>query len=152
MHTLCGHVTPISSISLSAELDVCVSGDCSGNICVHTITPGEYIRTIEATKDDVGPCDLLQLVPVGCILSHHWRDLSLVTCIHILILICVHTYMYTYSHVLIQTCTHTYICSYILMLIHIHIFLDDDGWDDDIENDLSLFKLILDYITIGIYA
>ena len=50
-------------------------------------------------------------------------------------------------HMLIHT-----LHSYIQMLIHIYIFQDDDGWDDDIENDLSLFKLIMDYIMIGIYA
>ena len=80
IHTLCGHVDPITSMSLASELDIIVSGDTIGNICVHTVTSGEYIRTIEATKgDDGGACDLLQIAPAGCILAHHWKDLSLVT-------------------------------------------------------------------------
>ena len=77
LHTLCGHVDSVSSMSMAPALDVLVSGDVVGNICVHTVTSGEYIRTIEATKDDIGPCDLLQLAPAGCILTHHWKDLSL---------------------------------------------------------------------------
>ena len=79
LHVLCGHVDPITSMSFAPELDLVVSGDENGNICIHTVTSGEYIRTIEATKDDIGACDLLQLTSVGCIIAHHWNDLSLVS-------------------------------------------------------------------------
>ena len=44
-HVLWGHETPISSVSIDADLDVAVSGDTDGKICVHTVRKGEYIRS-----------------------------------------------------------------------------------------------------------
>ena len=45
-HILWGHAHPISCLDMSSELDVVVSGDFGGLVCVHTIRRGEYIRSI----------------------------------------------------------------------------------------------------------
>jgi WD40 repeat protein len=45
-HVLWGHLRPISCLGLSADLDVVVSGDLGGQVCVHTIRRGEFIRSI----------------------------------------------------------------------------------------------------------
>ncbi|CAB9514210.1 Lipopolysaccharide-responsive and beige-like anchor protein [Seminavis robusta] len=42
---LWGHETAISCLDLSSDLDVVVSGDIGGIICVHTLRLGEYIRS-----------------------------------------------------------------------------------------------------------
>jgi WD40 repeat protein len=42
---LWGHETAVSCLHLSSDLDVVVSGDCGGIICVHTLRLGEFIRS-----------------------------------------------------------------------------------------------------------
>ena len=43
-HVLWGHETPISSVALNNALDVSVSGDVAGKLCVHTLRRGEFVR------------------------------------------------------------------------------------------------------------
>lgn len=45
-HILWGHAHPVSCLDMSSELDVVVSGDLGGLLCVHTIRRGEFIRSI----------------------------------------------------------------------------------------------------------
>ena len=45
-HILWGHAHAISCLDMSSELDVVVSGDLGGLICVHTVRRGEFIRSI----------------------------------------------------------------------------------------------------------
>jgi WD40 repeat protein len=45
-HVLWGHRHPITCLDMSTELDVVVSGDSGGLICVHTIRRGDFIRSI----------------------------------------------------------------------------------------------------------
>jgi WD40 repeat protein len=45
-HVLWGHRHPIACLDMSSELDIAVSGDLGGLICVHTIRRGEFIRSI----------------------------------------------------------------------------------------------------------
>lgn len=45
-HVLWGHTHPISCLDVQSDLDVVVSGDLGGFLCVHTIRGGEFIRTI----------------------------------------------------------------------------------------------------------
>lgn len=42
---LWGHETAVTCIDLSSDLDVIVSGDAGGIVCIHTVRLGEYIRS-----------------------------------------------------------------------------------------------------------
>jgi len=43
-HVLWGHETPVSAVCVSSALDVSVSGDLAGKICVHTLRKGDCVR------------------------------------------------------------------------------------------------------------
>ena len=53
-HILWGHTHPISCLDMSSELDVVLSGDLGGLICVHTIRRGEFIRSIVPKSNTTG--------------------------------------------------------------------------------------------------
>lgn len=44
-HVLLGHVTPVRCVAVCTKLDVVVSGSESGDICVHNIRSGKFIRS-----------------------------------------------------------------------------------------------------------
>ncbi|XP_055616823.1 neurobeachin isoform X16 [Toxorhynchites rutilus septentrionalis] len=52
--TLTGHETPVTSVVISAELGLVVSGSINGPVLVHT-TFGDLLRSLEAPKDFVSP-------------------------------------------------------------------------------------------------
>mmetsp|Transcript_25029 Transcript_25029/g.41525 ORF Transcript_25029/g.41525 Transcript_25029/m.41525 type:complete len:234 (-) Transcript_25029:49-750(-) len=52
-HILWGHSHPISCIDISSDLDVVVSGDLGGLICIHTARRGEFIRSIQVSGSAV---------------------------------------------------------------------------------------------------
>ncbi|KAL3786440.1 hypothetical protein HJC23_011021 [Cyclotella cryptica] len=45
-HVLLGHTTPVTCLSISAKLDVVVSGSRDGSICLHNIRSGRFIRSL----------------------------------------------------------------------------------------------------------
>ena len=46
-HVLWGHDSPITSLALSSDLDVVVSGSQTGRICIHSVHRGEFIRSFQ---------------------------------------------------------------------------------------------------------
>ena len=50
VHVLCGHDSPITSISYSHDHDLLISGSRSGLLCMHTIRKGVCTRTITDLK------------------------------------------------------------------------------------------------------
>jgi hypothetical protein len=54
-HILWGHAHPISCLDMLSELDVVVSGDLGGLVCVHTIRRGEFVRLI-MPKSKIAGC------------------------------------------------------------------------------------------------
>jgi WD40 repeat protein len=45
-HVLWGHITPISCVAISSDLDIVVSGSVDGMICVHMARKGKFLRSI----------------------------------------------------------------------------------------------------------
>lgn len=45
-HVLWGHVTAITCLAFSSDLDVVISGSLDGVVCVHTVRQGKYIRSL----------------------------------------------------------------------------------------------------------
>jgi WD40 repeat protein len=46
-HILWGHSHPISCVDISSDLDIVVSGDLGGLVCIHTARRGEFVRSIQ---------------------------------------------------------------------------------------------------------
>lgn len=46
-HVLWGQDTPITCVDISTELDVTVSGSEGGQICIHTVRRGDFIRSLQ---------------------------------------------------------------------------------------------------------
>lgn len=60
VHTLLGHVTPISCVAICTKLDVVVSGSRGGSICVHNIRSGKFVRSLHidaVSKEMRESCD-----------------------------------------------------------------------------------------------
>ncbi|XP_069082133.1 neurobeachin-like protein 1 isoform X2 [Pleurodeles waltl] len=59
MQILYGHTNEISSVSISTELDMAVSGAKDGTVIIHTIRRGQYMRTLQP------PCEssLVMTIP-----------------------------------------------------------------------------------------
>lgn len=45
VHTLLGHVTPVSCVAICTKLDIVVSGALGGSICIHKVRSGKFIRS-----------------------------------------------------------------------------------------------------------
>lgn len=45
VHTLLGHVTPVSCVAICTKLDAVVSGALGGSICIHKVRSGKFIRS-----------------------------------------------------------------------------------------------------------
>jgi len=51
-HVLWGHVAPVTCIAISSDLDVVVSGSLEGNLCVHRVRRGKFVRSIRTPNYD----------------------------------------------------------------------------------------------------
>lgn len=79
VHVLWGHHYPISAISYAHDLDLLLSADISGMLCLHTVRKGNFIRSIDHT---LGQTDALPVTAVftsspGYLVSHSGDDLKL---------------------------------------------------------------------------
>jgi hypothetical protein len=75
IRVLCGHTSPITSLSLSNELDLIFSGGSDGLLCVHTIRQGQYIRCL---PEMVGTSvDITFATSSGYLIAHSWTTLQL---------------------------------------------------------------------------
>mmetsp|Transcript_26406 Transcript_26406/g.39141 ORF Transcript_26406/g.39141 Transcript_26406/m.39141 type:complete len:734 (+) Transcript_26406:2-2203(+) len=54
-HVLWGHISSISCIALSTDLDVVVSGSVDGLICIHSVRKGKFVRSLRV--DEHEECD-----------------------------------------------------------------------------------------------
>ena len=55
VHTLLGHVTPVTCVAICTKLDIIISGSQGGSICIHNIRSGKFIRSmhIDSTTKEV---------------------------------------------------------------------------------------------------
>jgi WD40 repeat protein len=53
MHILYGHNAPITSVDISNELDIIVSGSLDGTVNIYTILKGHYVRTLSFRNDSI---------------------------------------------------------------------------------------------------
>lgn len=92
VHTLCGHVDSVLSLSFSEDLDIVLSGDEMGVLCLHAVTSGNYIRSVYpiTTQTTVGgggaigavggfkqSADLVLLASAGSIVTFCTENVSL---------------------------------------------------------------------------
>jgi hypothetical protein len=75
IHVLCGHTSPITSLSLSNELDLIFSGGSDGLLCVHTVRQGQYIRCM--TEMIGTSVDVVYATSSGYLIAHSWSTLQL---------------------------------------------------------------------------
>lgn len=74
IHVLCGHTSPISSLSLSQELDIVMSGGSDGMICLHTIRSGQYLRCLPEMHGS--SIDIVLASKLGYLIAHSWTSLA----------------------------------------------------------------------------
>jgi len=72
VHTLCGHQSPVLSISYSSTLDLVLSGGANGLLCIHSVRNGQYIRSIRCPS--CPSADLVVLSHSGYFVVHSWSD------------------------------------------------------------------------------
>ena len=72
-HVLWGHITPVTCLAISSDLDVVVSGSLEGSICVHSLRLGKFVRSIKAPTlegDDPIATRKLVLDNSGTLVAH----------------------------------------------------------------------------------
>lgn len=73
-HVLWGHDSPVVCVDLNSDLDLAVSGDESGRICIHTLRRGEFVRSFDppavSRSDSAGAVRRLSLGPSGILVAH----------------------------------------------------------------------------------
>ena len=73
-HVLWGHVSAISAIAFSSELDVVASGSIDGIICIHSVRRGKFVRRFlvydTSTNKKQIPVRKLALSNDGILLAH----------------------------------------------------------------------------------
>lgn len=75
LHAMPGHSSPITSVSYSADLDMVLSGDSEGLLCVHTVRQGQFVR---AMKHMVGSnIDVVLAMTPGYLIAHSASTLTL---------------------------------------------------------------------------
>jgi len=79
VHVLWGHQYPISAISYAHDLDLLLSADVSGMMCLHTVRKGNFIRSIDHTRGlgDPVPVTAVLTTSPGYLVSHSGDDLTL---------------------------------------------------------------------------
>lgn len=70
VHVLWGHEAPITTLTLSSDLDIIVSGAADGRVCMHRTSSGAHVRDI-AYEPAHGPVSLLMLSTSGYIIVHY---------------------------------------------------------------------------------
>ena len=75
IHTLWGHHAPIQSISYSSDLDIILSSDSDGILCIHTARQGVYIRSM--TEMVGSAVDVSLAASSGYLLAHSWSSMKL---------------------------------------------------------------------------
>jgi hypothetical protein len=74
IYVLCGHSSPISALSYSADLDVVLSGGSDGLLCVHTVRRGQYVRCM---NEMIGSSiDMVLATNAGYLIAHSWTSLQ----------------------------------------------------------------------------
>lgn len=53
MNILYGHTAPVTSVDISIELDMVISGSIDGSVNIHTIYKGYYVRTLAIQNDSI---------------------------------------------------------------------------------------------------
>ena len=71
-HVLCGHDSPVTSISYATDLDIVLSGSQSGLLCLHSVRKGSFIRSI--THILGAPVDLVLATSPGYLIAHSWTN------------------------------------------------------------------------------
>jgi WD40 repeat protein len=54
VHILYGHTACVTSVGVSLELDIVVSGSLDGTVNMHTVHKGHFVRSISFGGDDIG--------------------------------------------------------------------------------------------------
>lgn len=73
LHTLCGHDDAVTSVAVSPELDVVVSGSEDGTAIVHNLRDGTYVRSIIGGLKSAAP---LKTISDGSALDFRDRSIS----------------------------------------------------------------------------
>jgi hypothetical protein len=79
VHVLWGHHHPISAISYAHDLDLLLSADISGMLCLHTVRKGNFIRSIDhgLGQTNTVPVTAVFTSSPGYLVSHSGDDLKL---------------------------------------------------------------------------
>ena len=71
VHVLNGHLSPITALSFSSELDLVFSGSQSGLLCLHTVKKGTFIRSI--THMVGKSVNVVLVTEPGYLVAHSWK-------------------------------------------------------------------------------
>lgn len=71
-HILCGHNSPVTTISYATDLDIVLSGSQSGLLCLHSVRNGNFIRSI--THIIGTPIDIVLATSPGYLVAHSWSN------------------------------------------------------------------------------
>ena len=72
---LWGHNSSITALSYNIDLDIVFSGSEFGKLCIHTVSKGQFIRSMD---DMVGaPIDVVLATTPGYLVAHSFKDLSI---------------------------------------------------------------------------
>lgn len=75
VHVLWGHNSSITALSYNIDLDIVFSGSEFGKLCIHTVSKGQFIRSMD---DMVGaPIDVVLATTPGYLVAHSFKDLSI---------------------------------------------------------------------------
>jgi hypothetical protein len=75
LHTMPGHSSPITAVSYSADLDVVLSGDSEGVLCLHTVRQGHFVRTMKHMEGS--SIDAVLAMTPGYLIAHSASTLRL---------------------------------------------------------------------------
>lgn len=75
LHTMPGHASPLTALSYSSALDLVLSGDSEGLLCIHTVRQGHFVRSL---RHMVGASiDVVLATTAGYLLAHSASTLRL---------------------------------------------------------------------------
>jgi WD40 repeat protein len=69
-HVLWGHVAPVTCLAISSDLDVVVSGSLNGELCVHSIRRGKFVRSMKPPMEEPVAARKLVLDSSGTLVAH----------------------------------------------------------------------------------
>ena len=75
VHVLWGHNSSITALSYNIDLDIVFSGSEFGKLCIHTVSKGQFVRSMD---DMLGaPVDVVLATTPGYLVAHSFKDLSI---------------------------------------------------------------------------